>query len=389
MMSKHFTYPVLCGMIAFGAAALAAPSGKQALETPGIAEPGAAYTQSFHLGENQLRVLVPGAFAAAAVVDDPFAAVAEPVPARPQLKENFNVHSAAASARDVLVSKLGVPIRSGDEVEITFRDATRMVVSAPPKLMNLIGLALDDLLVAPQARLKLHVFRLQKPQTLADLIGEGRAGGQIDGDGFAALKKQILAAGGKVESMPEVVTRNGQRCKIEMVREFIYPTEYDPPEIPNGGEKGIEVPLVAAPANPTAFDVRNVGLTWEVEPLVRVDGSVVLGGSIEDTQFLGNINYGSPIRGVADIEGEGEQAVVLTENEILQPVFSVTRIPTEMTLAAGGGMVVLTGFTPLEAEQVEAVLEEDKRPAEGEGKIRPASKIFRLFVIEAEVLRDR
>ena len=33
-------------------------------------------------------------------------------------------------------------------------------------------------------------------------------------------------------SAPSVVTRSGQRAQIQVIREFIYPIEFDPPEIP-------------------------------------------------------------------------------------------------------------------------------------------------------------
>ena len=31
---------------------------------------------------------------------------------------------------------------------------------------------------------------------------------------------------------PSTITRSGERSKIEIIREFIYPTEYEPPELP-------------------------------------------------------------------------------------------------------------------------------------------------------------
>ena len=69
--------------------------------------------------------------------------------------------------------------------------------------------------------------------------------------------------------MASVVTRPGERAVIRQVREFIYPTEYDPPEIPNsvgvfqlgnviieGGEQS--VPPIS-PATPAAFETRDLG----------------------------------------------------------------------------------------------------------------------------------
>src|SRR5690606_14818609 len=76
-----------------------------------------------------------------------------------------------------------------------------------------------------------------------------------------------------------VTVRPGSVATMEQVREFIYPTEYDPPEIPNsfgvvqeGNTQVIytdqDPTFPATPANPTAFETRKVGKTIEVEPTV-------------------------------------------------------------------------------------------------------------------------
>jgi general secretion pathway protein D len=40
-------------------------------------------------------------------------------------------------------------------------------------------------------------------------------------------------------SAPKVTTKSGQRAVIEIIREFRYPTEFDPPQIPqNFGNQG-------------------------------------------------------------------------------------------------------------------------------------------------------
>ena len=35
-----------------------------------------------------------------------------------------------------------------------------------------------------------------------------------------------------IMAQPSIVTRSGQSSKVEIIREFIYPTEYEPPEVP-------------------------------------------------------------------------------------------------------------------------------------------------------------
>lgn len=72
-----------------------------------------------------------------------------------------------------------------------------------------------------------------------------------------------------------VLARSGQRAKAESVNEFIYPTEYDPPEIPNTVtlKDGAESPISAA--TPTAFETRNLGTTMEVDPVLGADNFTI------------------------------------------------------------------------------------------------------------------
>jgi hypothetical protein len=46
---------------------------------------------------------------------------------------------------------------------------------------------------------------------------------------------------------PSVTARSGQKATIEIIREFIYPTEYEPPELPNSVGRPAAASVVAAP----------------------------------------------------------------------------------------------------------------------------------------------
>ena len=149
-----------------------------------------------------------------------------------------------------------------------------------------------------------------------------------------------------------VVTRSGDKAVIKEVREFIYPTEYDPPEIPNsigGGGGGViigiggVVPIFGTqastpvtPANPTAFEMRELGKVLEVEPTLGADNLTVGLNIITDvTDFIGFINYGSPIT---------DGVSVLTPNRIVQPVFEAVKETTSVTVWDGqtvaiGGLI--------------------------------------------------
>ena len=65
------------------------------------------------------------------------------------------------------------------------------------------------------------------------------------------------------------VTRPGQKMTVESKMEYIYPSEYNPPGfgvVPFPLARQFGPPL--RPETPTAFEVRNVGVTLEIEPNV-------------------------------------------------------------------------------------------------------------------------
>lgn len=83
----------------------------------------------------------------------------------------------------------------------------------------------------------------------------------------------------------QIVTgRDGEKASTESIQEKIYPTEYEPPELPGSfGPRTLTpqtspVPQVdPAPivATPTAFDTRNCGNTLEVEPILLDEGKLI------------------------------------------------------------------------------------------------------------------
>lgn len=171
-------------------------------------------------------------------------------------------------------------------------------------------------------------------------------------------------------SAPSVTTKGGQLANIEVVREFIYPTEFDPPQIPTnvgsssgtvgGGTSSVPV----TPTTPTAFTTRNVGVSMEVDPTVGADGYTIdLNLAPEVIEFDGFINYGSPIYSVdTSIIGAaaGNNRVELTPNVINQPVFSVRKVKTAVTIW-DGQTVVLGGLIREDVQDVE-----DKIPVLGD-----------------------
>lgn len=184
-------------------------------------------------------------------------------------------------------------------------------------------------------------------------------------------------------SAPRVTTKSGQRAVIEIVREFRYPTQFQPPEIPQtfgsgnnpnvavGSSTGGTFPVT--PTTPTAFETRNTGVTLEVEPVVGPDGITIdLNLVPQVVEFEGFINYGSPIRtSSVNILGMA-QTVELTPNIINQPVFSTRKVTTSVSVW-DGQTVVLGGLMREDVQKTE-----DRTPILGDIPI--VGRLFRSNV---------
>jgi general secretion pathway protein D len=185
-------------------------------------------------------------------------------------------------------------------------------------------------------------------------------------------------------SAPSVTTKGGQQATVEVIREFIYPTEFDPPQIPTnvgggggGAVAGGATPSIpVTPTTPTAFEMRPVGVRMEVDPVIGENGSIDLNLLPEVTEFDGFINYGSPIYSVQPpalgVIGPAEK-VELTPNTINQPIFSTRKVKTSVTVW-DGQTVALGGLIREDVQDVE-----DKLPVLGDIPI-----LGRLFRSEAE-----
>ncbi|MEC5126271.1 Amuc_1098 family type IV pilus outer membrane protein [Verrucomicrobiales bacterium BCK34] len=186
-------------------------------------------------------------------------------------------------------------------------------------------------------------------------------------------------------SAPSVMARSGQRAKVEVIREFIYPTEYDPPEIPNtfGGTQTVSLTpggtgssgggFPVTPATPTAFETRNTGVTLEVDPVLGADEYTVdLSLAPEVVEFSGFINYGSPIQ-TTSVNALGiATPVVITENRIEMPVFDTRKVSTQVTIW-DGQTVALGGLIREDIQDVE-----DKVPIIGDLPV--VGRLFRSSV---------
>ena len=184
-------------------------------------------------------------------------------------------------------------------------------------------------------------------------------------------------------SSPRVTTKSGQRAVVEVIEEFRYPTEFQPPQIPQtvGATTGIGIlgggssnSFPVTPTTPTAFETRNTGVTLEVEPAIGPDNFTIdLNLVPQVVEFEGFINYGSPIQSSATNPITGVTTTqVITPNVINQPIFSTRKVTTSVSVF-DGSTVVLGGLMREDVQKVE-----DKVPLLGDVPI--LGRLFRSSV---------
>lgn len=165
-------------------------------------------------------------------------------------------------------------------------------------------------------------------------------------------------------SAPKVTTKSGSTARIDIVREFRYPSIYSPPEVPTSSGGGVQ-PIT--PATPTDFEMRPLGVVLEVEPTVGADKTTIdLRLLPQVTEFEGFVNYGTPIYNGTDILG---RPILATANVINYPVFNERSVDTIVSVY-DGQTVALGGLIREDVQKVT-----DKTPILGD--IPLAGSLFR------------
>jgi general secretion pathway protein D len=192
-------------------------------------------------------------------------------------------------------------------------------------------------------------------------------------------------------SAPKVTTKSGNSATIKITREFPFPSEFDPPQVPesnsssnnsNGGSAAAIVTTsgMVTPATPTSFEKRDLGVILEVEPQVGADNYTIdLSLAPEVVEFDGFVNYGSPIIGprydpalIAAGNPSGIGTFEITPNTMNQPIFSVRKVTTQVSIW-DGQTVALGGLIREDVQKVN-----DKVPILGD--IPLAGRLFRSNV---------
>ncbi len=204
-----------------------------------------------------------------------------------------------------------------------------------------------------------------------------------DGQFQMIMRGLAQKKGSDLMTAPSVTARSGQKATIEVIREFIYPESYTPPEIPqevggvsNATTTGTTTPsfVPVAPASPDSFATRNTGVTLEIEPTLGENDFVIdIRFLPQIVEFEGFINYGSPILAPSTNADGDPVTLVITDNRIEMPVFSKRSVDTSLTIY-DGYTVAVGGLMREDVQKVE-----DKVPILGDIPI-----IGRLFQTNAE-----
>lgn len=214
--------------------------------------------------------------------------------------------------------------------------------------------------------------------TTGDLSGPGIfsiAGIFTDAQFQLVIKALNQKKGVDLMSAPKVTTKSGVKASVKIVNEFPYPTQYDPPQLPQSFSNTTGIPPTVTPAFPRSFKNENLGVMLDALPTIGPDGYTIdleLNPKVED--FDGFINYGSPINavGFSDTLVPGfitPFTTVLTTNTINQPVFTVREINTFVTVW-DGQTIALGGLIREDTQKVQ-----DKVPFLGDMPL--AGRLFR------------
>jgi hypothetical protein len=149
-------------------------------------------------------------------------------------------------------------------------------------------------------------FSLPLAQAAA-LQREGLTGGQLYAKVIAAAGKDSV----RQETFCVLTTKSGQKCTNETVSELIYPTAFEPAKlsdavttgVPGTDKDGKAIPagplpvlgpvaIARTPATPSAFETRNLGFTFMIEPMFSNHQYIDLRTLVEHVDFAGRSAWG-------------------------------------------------------------------------------------------------
>ncbi len=137
-----------------------------------------------------------------------------------------------------------------------------------------------------------------------------------------AAQEWIREGNGDIVETATILARSGQRAKAESISEYIYPTEFDPPIVPEDVTLGSGSNAPIGDFTPAAFETRNLGTTIEVDPVLGADSHTIdLNLSPEIVELEGNTTWtNDDYKGGVKVE---------------QPLFHAMKVTTQVTLHSG------------------------------------------------------
>jgi general secretion pathway protein D len=134
-------------------------------------------------------------------------------------------------------------------------------------------------------------------------------------------------------SAPKVTTKSGASAEIKVVKELIYPTEYQQQAQSIGTTSSGNQSLVQIIVTPSAFETRDTGVILQVTPTVGPDNETIDLAMVPQVVELAEwIDYGSDVP-----TGDPTRRQHLTLN---QPIFHSRSITTSISIWDGQTVVM-------------------------------------------------
>jgi general secretion pathway protein D len=186
-----------------------------------------------------------------------------------------------------------------------------------------------------------------------------------------ALERQ---SGNDLLSAPKLTVLSGKTAEIVVAEEFRYPEMYGDTnaEVGKGDSTSGSAGVAITAGTPRSFTTRNVGVEMEVTPTVEDDNAISLLLKPKVTEFEGFVEYGGTSVAIAS------DTTVTVPSGFYQPVFSIRKVQTEVTIW-DGATVVMGGLT-----REHAVRFSDRVPILGDIPL-----LGRLFRNEGESTQKR
>ncbi|MEM7600179.1 MAG: hypothetical protein AAF357_02050 [Verrucomicrobiota bacterium] len=149
-------------------------------------------------------------------------------------------------------------------------------------------------------------------------------------------------------SAPSIMLKSGESGRVEITRDFVAPTQYEPPSGPEDPQS--PDPFIINPATPTAFERRTFGISLDVAARNRRGGMIDVSIRLLGDEVEGFLNFGEPIYVYGDGSSPLKRPVLITENRIETPVFRERKVSTDLRIR-DGATVCLVG--PIRVDHID------------------------------------